>query len=211
MLPDVALSSWDSIIGTAVTWGPPTLQFSSGVLGKAGSLFQSASCVECEDEGSKKAEEERKCKEAFGFGTDVKKELEAVALKFTFAESMKGGNDEARFCLRSVAGLDWDRCEDYPVFVRELKQTWGKTSREGGAKLKLSVFYCQGEDIMIGKKGRKYFEECWEKENVGEGIEVVMSEEKGTDHDSITEPDKGVMKKMFDMVKAGLGRMPNDT
>ena len=58
------------------------------------------------------------------------------------------------------------------------------------------------EDAMIGKKGRKYFEDC----ECRRGIETRYVEVKGRDHDSVVEPSKGAVGSCFRLRSAGLLR-----
>lgn len=60
------------------------------------------------------------------------------------------------------------------------------------------------EDAMIGKKGRKYFQDCWTQENCGRGIEIRYVEGEGTDHDSVVEPSKGAVGELFSVAKYGV-------
>jgi len=199
-LPNSLLNQWDSLTGFIINRAGPAVESSSGVLGSFMGMFSNRGDAE---EPEDVEDEERRCKETIGMGLDVKIKLERLIFKYTFAENTKGANDEARLCLKSVDGSGWDKCEDYNAFVQELKGFWEQRVKENGAKkLRVKIVFAE-EDAMIGKKGRKYFEDCWTKELCGDGVEVELVELKGGDHDSVVDPSKGIMGDMLAAVKAG--------
>ena len=186
------LDHWDDTVKFILNHVSPTLGISSGIFWSVGDLFKSAKGKE-----EKAEEEEKKCVEAFGMAGDVKREFEKVTMKFAFEENMKGANDEARLCLRSTEGCDWLACEDYPEYVKALKGTWERrVDAEGGAKLRVRVILPE-TDAMIGEKGKKYFQECWTRENCGKGIDVVYYMVNGADHDSVINPENEVLGIVF--------------
>jgi len=124
--------------------------------------------------GGKKdtVDEERECEEAYGFSLAVKEELTKLGFEYLFAENTKGGNDEARLCLKSVKGeCDYDECEDYFEFIDQLAEVWKSRVEEGSPKLKVKILFAQ-DGVMIGVQGRKYFQDCWAQERCGAGIDV---------------------------------------
>jgi hypothetical protein len=199
MLPNSLLNHWDSVIQFVVNKATPAFAGSSGVLSSSLGLF-SGSKKKAED-GRKKEEEDRKFLDCYGFSRETKEELDKNYIKYSGAESLKGGNDEARLCLKSVEGSSWDACEDYVGLVAKLKEFWEKRVQEGGQKLRVKIVFGE-EDIMIGNKGKKYWEDCWTQEKCGEGIEVSCGELKGSDHESVIDATKGVMSDMCAAVKA---------
>lgn len=132
-----------------------------------------------------------------------KKALDAQVMRCLFAESTKGGNDEARLCLKSVPRASWDAAESYPALVAALNRAHSAAAQNAEAdgavsRETLKVKLVFGEtDAMIGVKGRRYFEECWAEEKVGAGIEVEVAEIKGGDHDSVVDPLLGVIGEMM--------------
>ncbi len=155
------------------------------------------------DSQAKEGEAEKKCQEEYGISMDVLTEVEKLASKYIFKENSKGANDEARLCLKSTEGCGWDACEDYPDFVKKLNAVWEKKvdGNGGKGKLKVKILFAE-EDVMIGKKGKEYFEDCWTQEKCGRGIEVECVETKGTDHDSVTDPTKGFIGPTFSAAKS---------
>lgn len=199
MLPNSLLNHWDSVIQFVVNKATPAFTGSSGVLNSSMGLFEGKT-KKLED-GRKKEEEERKCLDCYGYSMEVKQELDKNYIKYSGAESLKGGNDEARLCLKSIKGTDWDACEDYVELVAKLKEFWEKKVREGGKKLRVKIVFGE-EDIMIGTKGRKYWEDCWTQEKCGEGIEVDCGVLKDSDHESVIDATKGPISDMCADVKA---------
>jgi hypothetical protein len=194
-LPNPLLNYWDDTIAFILNRVSPTLGVSSGAISSFSGMFKSA-----EVEKGKQEEAEKKCREARGMTGDVRKELEKVMVKYMFEETMKGGNDEARLCLKSTKGCGWLACEDYPEFVKSTRERWENMVDDGKEKLRVSIVLPE-EDMMVGEKGKEYFKECWSQENCGRGVEVECVEIKGTDHDSVTSPENGALGPLFSAVR----------
>lgn len=145
-------------------------------------------------------QEARKCLDGYGIPVDVKAELDKMVFKYAFAENTMGVNDEARLCLKSVAGTTWGACEDYPECVRALAETWERRFEEGGSKLRVDIFLPE-EDLMVGKKGMKYFEECWGEERIGKGIQVETVRWEGTDHETSMSSANGAVRRMLSVLQ----------
>lgn len=67
-------------------------------------------------------------------------------------------------------------------------------------KLTFRVYF-SSSDVMIGKGGQQYFENCWEQGNVQGDIEFVAKTVPDTDHDSIILPEKGWIEENFAEVR----------
>lgn len=193
------LNYWDNLVGLITNQVSPTLASSSGGLSAFAGVFRGKDGNET---NKKVEEEESKCEEGYGMSLSVKKEVEKMMRKYIFEENTKGANDEARLCLKSIEGCGWDACEDHPEFVKNLKQSWEKTTNGEGekGKLKVKIVFAE-EDALIGKKGMEYFKECWTQEKCGRGIEVECVQTEGTDHDSVINPEKGVMQSILSTAK----------
>jgi hypothetical protein len=175
----------------------PTLGSSSGAFSSMAGLWKSKEGVRVSRE-----EEETSFREGYGMSVDVKKELEKLTMKYVFEENMKGANDEARLCLKSTDGCEWGACENYPEFVKNLKESWESRVEGGGGQLKVRIIMPE-EDALSGEKGKEYFRECWTQEKCGRGIEVDCDEIKGGDHDTILNPEKGLLGPIFRAAKGG--------
>jgi len=193
------LNYWDNLVGLITNQVSPTLASSSGGLSAFAGFLRGKDGNETKKNVE---EEEMKCEEGYGMSLSVKKELEKMTLKYIFKENTKGANDEARMCLKSTEGCGWDACEDSPEFVKNLKQSWEKkTDGEGGkVKLKVKIVFAE-EDALIGKKGMEYFKECWTQEKCGRGIEVECVQTEGTNHDSVLNPETGIMQSILSTAK----------
>jgi hypothetical protein len=201
-LPNPLLDYWDNVNNFIINRASPTLASSSGVLSASMGLFRSKSAIEKQSEKAKA--EEKSCQEGYGMSMPVWKEVERLTGKYIFAENTKGANDEARLCLKSTEGCSWDDCEDYVEFVRSLKERWEEEVDGNGGKgrLRVNILFAE-EDLMIGVKGKEYFENCWTQEKCGRGIKVKCVETKCTDHDSVTSPEKGYMSSILAAANRG--------
>jgi hypothetical protein len=130
----------------------------------------------------------------------LKEVVDATFFKYAFAENTTGVNDEARLCLKSVRGTTWNVCDNYEEYVRTLADSWDQRISEGSKPLRVDIFL-PGEDMMVGEKGMKYFEECWKEESRGNGIKVECVRWKGTDHETTTSPINGAIGRMFSVAK----------
>lgn len=197
-LPNPLLNYWDAIIKFGVTRAGPALGTSSGAFSALTGWFRTSGV----ERGRRGEEEERKCREAFGITGEVRKEVEKTMFRYVFEENTKGANDEARLCLKSTEGCGWLACEDYPEFVKSTKDTWEHRidANDGAGKLRVRIVLPQ-EDAMVGEKGKEYFKECWKQEKCGRGIEVECVQIKGTDHDSVTNPENGILESLFSAAK----------
>ncbi|KAF4633243.1 hypothetical protein G7Y89_g4874 [Cudoniella acicularis] len=188
-VPNSLLNYWDSL--TAFLINSSALAASGGAISSITSLFGKKKSIE---------EQERKCQEGYGIPLVVKDELSKLGFKYLFAENTRGGNDEARLCLKSVEGeCGWDACEDYVELVENLAKVWKARTEDGEKpKLKVKVLFA-ADDMMIGVKGRRYFQECWTQEKCGSGIEVECVVTEDTDHESLIDPAKGFVGQVFAM------------
>jgi hypothetical protein len=201
MLPNGLLNHWNKLTGFIINNAQPAFAVSGGAVTAASSAFRSKTA-------SQEREEElaRECLQGYGIPLALKEEVDKLIFKYGFQESTTGANDEARLCLKSVAGIGWDTCEDYEQYVSVLSGVWGKRLEEGRPKLRISIVLPE-EDIMVGEKGMAYFENCWAKERYGKGIEVEITKLEGADHDSTASPPAGAVGRMFAEVKGPAPRL----
>jgi hypothetical protein len=195
MLPNTLLNHWNKLTGFILNTAQPSFAVSGGAITAVTSALKPKAVTE-----EKKKEEVKKCLEGFGMSLQLKAEVDKLMFKYAFEEDTKGANDEARLCLKSVPGTDWDACEDYEKCVRNFAEVWGKKVKEGGPNMKVNIVLPE-EDMMVGEKGMRYFEHCWREENRGEGIEVEILKLKGTNHDSTANAGEGAIEKMISELK----------
>lgn len=209
LLPDPLLNQWNGLIGFIVKKALPNpvvsssigaFGASSGILSSVGSLW-SGERMSKEEKKAEAETGEKRCMELCGYGLEMKKLLGEKSVQYAFAENTQGGNDEARLCLKSVPNIDWDAYESLPTLMAHLKEVWTqKVQRDGCAGLKLQLVFGES-DIMIGNKGRKYFEESWVNEDFGNAVKVEVMEVKGGDHDSVVDPMMGAVELMMSLAK----------
>ena len=123
-------------------------------------------------------------------------------MKFRFAEDTTGVNDEAKLCLRKCEDADWGEGQDYVACIRSIAQNERMLQQQdpGGAKLKVEAFF-SGSDIMIGKRGQEYFEQCWRQDVCKESLEFATKTYPDTNHDSvIMDYKKGALRDVFEKV-----------
>jgi hypothetical protein len=195
MLPNTLLNQLNRVMRFVVITASPAFATSSDAATLAASDFRSKARTE-----RQKEEAEKKCEEGYGVSLGLKEALDKAVFRFAFAEDTMGANDEARMCLKSVKGLSWGACEDYEVCVKALQTVWNERVAEGGTPLTVNVFLPE-EDLMVGEKGMKYFENCWREENRGRGMRVECVRWKGTDHETTSNASNEAIPRMFEVVK----------
>ncbi|TVY33189.1 hypothetical protein LSUB1_G006335, partial [Lachnellula subtilissima] len=182
VLPNNLLNHWNALTGFMINTAVPTVGASIGV-------------------SSEVMDADNRCLEFCGMDYKATQELFNFAMKCAFAEETKGANDEARLCLKSVPGeCSWDAAESYPELVQNLKVAWERRFEEGKAPLSLRLVYAE-DDVMIGEKGRLYFEGCWAEGKGGRGIEVRSTKAIGTNHDTLVDCTKEWLREMMESVK----------
>ena len=184
------------MINTAVPTVGASIGVSSGAISSLTGLFKDNS-----DPKQKVTDANNRCLELCGIDYKATQELSNFAMKCAFAEETKGANDEARLCLKSVPGeCSWEAAESYPELVRNLKVAWEQRVEEGKAPLSLRLVYAE-DDVMIGEKGRLYFEGCWAEGKGGRGIEVRSTKAMGTNHDTLVDCTKEWLREMMESAK----------
>jgi hypothetical protein len=189
------LSHWDSVLQFTIQRAGPVLESSSGTFSSLSSFFTDARA------GKEKQEEEaRRSLQGFGIPYEVQKASSKLTFKRIFSEDTKGVNDEARLCLKSTKCTDWLACEDYKEYVRELGREWQGKVTEDACKLMVDIVLPE-DDVLVGKKGMQYFEDCWQSEASGLGIAVSCVRVEGADHESTIHPANEAITKMFERAK----------
>lgn len=188
-LPNGMLDSWNGLVRTINQRIAPSLSWSGGAISTVAGMFGS---------GSKEDANENALARLYGTSPEVAREMERLQGKFYFAEDTTAGNEDARLCLKMGGTELWGACEDYPDFVRTLVkgELERKNADAGSPGLKIRVFYAES-DMLIGKGGQKYFEECWAQDGVTGDIDYEGTELPGTDHDSVSIGDKCALPTIF--------------
>jgi hypothetical protein len=173
-VPDKAFKLWHQIPRFFVTKGAPLIATSSGLL-----LQMSLKGGEpTEDHSSLDAN--GRSVEHDGTSRADRAEISRHASRFLFNENTVGANSEALQCLRKE-GSDWGVCSDYAQYAQML------AAREQSMDDRISIHaYFAATDALVGSRGQKYFEQCWQAPGV-EAIEFVSTNIAGTNHDSLME------------------------
>ncbi|CAK3884595.1 Hypothetical predicted protein [Lecanosticta acicola] len=195
-LPAGAFSYWSNLNEFISQRVMPASLWSGGLFSSMAGRFQ-AQPGEADTGDSEDAQEK--------YGVDKKTtgEIEALSGRYAFAEDMSGGNDEARLCVKKLGAGAWADCEDYMDFVGALSRREKERMGEDGAASRLKVrMHFAESDVLIGKGGQRYFEECWKQDGVAESIDVVSKEWPGSNHDSVLVDSKvGAVRSVLEEIK----------
>lgn len=194
-VPNGMLDSWNGLNKFLATNIAPVASWSGGVVSSAANVFKT-------QRGSDNPES-MSPGERFGTSEEVAKQIEKLQMKYFFAEDTSAANEDARLCLKKGTPADWGACEDYEEYVRNLVKQEQSRIQDGSCnpKLKVRVFFAES-DIMIGKGGQKYFEQCWEQDDVAQSIDYEGMELPETDHDTaVLDQKKGALRIIFEEIK----------
>lgn len=168
----------------------PSLQWSSAV---SSSLFKSAMPADEMTEQDPSIEAER-----YGCDAETAEEISKVHSEYLWAEGMRGVNDEGLFCVHKSGPGSWGAADDFEKCIREVAEHEKQLSSE--RKLNIRAFFAES-DILVGKNGQKFFENCFEQTGVREVIDFESSMKKGTNHESVIIDHRlGAMIDAFDYV-----------
>lgn len=194
-LPVQAFGVWHHIPRFFVTKAGPALASSGSVFTKiSNTVFPGLNSGNGSGEDiSPQERNTAKIHEEYGIPPDMQIELVRLAAISTFGEATVGANGEAMLCAKKGPSGMWGICDDYVVFVDELvklERNRGVTGNDGvgRAPLKVRAYFAE-KDVMIGKKGQSYFEECWrEKDGEFQDMLDFASETiDGVDHDTLVQ------------------------
>lgn len=125
-----------------------------------------------------------------------------LASKYSLAESLKGANEEAKLCLRKCDEADWGEATYYSKCISKIalnEATLSSNTHNGlnAAKLSVDAFF-GSKDVMIGKRGQEYFEDCWQTDEVATNINFMSWLCPNANHDDVLiDHKKGAMKIVF--------------
>jgi hypothetical protein len=147
--------------------------------------------------------------EQYGFDEETAKLIKKLSSKYQFAETNTGANEEVKLCLRKCNDADWGEAADYSSCIRKMAHNEAAlaTREPNAVKLSVEAFFAES-DIMSGERGQKYFELCWQNDEVKGKVNFATSTLSGTDHDSVLiDHKKGGMRIVFEKIaKMGSGR-----
>jgi hypothetical protein len=177
----------------------PSASWSGGLLSSAASLFSSSAST---DIPGAEISTFTTPAERYGVDGETAKVIDKLSMKHRFAEDITGVNDEAKLCLRKCDDADWGEARDYAACIRSIAQNERTLQQQnsGGAKLKVEAFFSDS-DIMIGKRGQEYFEQCWQQDVCKESLDFATKTYPNTTHDSVVvDYKKGALRDVFEKV-----------
>jgi hypothetical protein len=177
----------------------PNASWSGGLLSSAASLFSSSAST---DIPGTEVSTSTTPAERYGVDEETAKAIDEFSMKYKFAEDINGVNDEAKLCLRKCEDADWGEAQDYAACIRTIAQKERTLQQQnpGSAKLKVEAFF-SGSDIMIGKRGQEYFEQCWQQDEFKESLNFATKTYPKANHDSvIIDYKKGALRDVFEKV-----------
>jgi hypothetical protein len=206
-LPTNVLDSWAGLSTFVNSKIIPSASWSGGIISSAAALLSFPAST---DNPGAEASTSTTPFERYGFDEDTAKLIENLSLKYQFAESTTGANEELKLCLRRCDDADWGEAADYSSCIRKIAVNEAALgSREPNtAKVSVEAFFA-GSDIMIAKRGQEYFEQCWQSEGVKEKVDFTTSTFPEANHDSLLiDQKKGAMKIVFErIVELGKNRV----
>ena len=199
------LDSWSGLNAFINTKIIPSASWSGGMLSASAGLFSLGVGTDvpgAESSGSTSSAER------FGVDDETAKQIDKLSPKFQFAEDTTAANEEAKLCLRKFDGEAWGDAADYSDCIRRIAEAEQELcSRESDTnKLRVEGFFA-GSDIMSGKRGQVYFEECWERGEVAGVIGWGSRTYDKADHDSVlVDYKKGTLRDVMQRI-AELGKV----
>jgi len=115
---------------------------------------------------------------------------------------MIGANEEVKMVLRKCEDADWGEATDYSSCIHKIAENEAARGGRGPGAAKLRVEACfAGSDIMIGKRGQTYFEQCWQRDEVTGKVDFATRTFPDADHDSLlVDQNKGALKVVFESI-----------
>ena len=145
----------------------------------------------------------------------VVNELRELIPTFLFAEQVDGVGQDAQMCLRRPRTVPW--CspiipwDDIDDAVRLLSKTLNEDERlsRHASLWSFSAFHAE-TDVMVGEKGRVWFDGCWgDRTDSLRSYEYKSQVVQGADHDFILDPAFGAsdlwLKRVGDAFAASAG------
>ncbi|KAJ5647763.1 hypothetical protein N7490_004135 [Penicillium lividum] len=166
-IPAKAFTLWHRIPRFFVTQAGPVVASSGALLRQ----MSPKSGVATEDNSS--------FLEDYGISRTEQAELFRLAIPFMWEENTVGANSEALQCLRKSDGCDWGACSDYAQCAQVLAAR--EQSMDGQASLRV---YFAATDALVGSRGQRYFEQCWQAPGV-EAIDFISTTVDKSDHDTV--------------------------
>lgn len=199
-LPESVIGVLGSVLRFVGTRAMPASSWSGGLVQDVAGWFSGGSQSDGEDADA----DEGSVRAAYAVDKKTKAEVDRLRLTYFFAEQPTGIRDESLVCLKKGdAGL-WGVADDYAVLARTLSQRFAEQQQQGQSArpLKMQAYFSES-DIMIGKGGQRYFEDCWRAEaREAAGVRFESFSIPGTNHESIVSADKKAWGMIVGEVRA---------
>lgn len=229
-LPSALINSFDSILRFGNSTVMPTVHFSGVISGAVSAPFSKTRRDNPTDSEARFQKHERDdlCREYCGVSAAEIAAQSKVLMRCVFSESIRGSNHEALLSLRKDVAGSWGSCDNYESYADALEaklQEYDQHAEreEGGStrasaataglnasatqhRFVLKVFWAE-RDKMIGKKGREYFDKCFQRftrdgqSSNGEHKSCLSYESEevpDTDHDTLCLPQYGALSKILE-------------
>lgn len=148
--------------------------------------------------------------EQYGFDEDTAKVIRKLSTRYQFAENTTGANEELKLCLRKCDDAAWGEATDYSSCAEKIATDEAGLSNGGSdiPKLRVEAFFA-GSDVMIAKRGQKYFEQCWQSSEVQGKVDFATSTFPEANHDGVlVDFKKGALKVVLErIVQLNRGRV----
>ncbi|KAJ5106256.1 hypothetical protein N7456_002931 [Penicillium angulare] len=176
-IPEKAFSLWHHIPRFFVKKASP-------VLASSGTLLRSIAPSTSEEEDRTFLDANwRRLERDYGVPRKEAAELTNLVAQYMFTENTVGANSEALQCVRKGDGGNWGVCSDYAVCARRLVER-AQLEGHGASGARIWAYHAT-KDAMVGSRGPKYFDGCWDVAVSGSKSSFESRTVEGTDHDTV--------------------------
>lgn len=218
LLPAPIINQFNSVLSFAMNTVAPSISFSSGLLASATSALSSSSHTRdpSDQTDRPKHAQDDLCREYLGLSASDTAARMKEMMSRLFKEDTTGANGEVLLCLKKPAAGPWRACEDYEKFPSELEarlierrrqnemreSSGDPAPQQGKPLLRINVYWAES-DMLVGKKGEQYFDECFKQYSGDQGNLSYHSETiQDTDHDTVCHPQYGAVPKALLAIKS---------
>jgi hypothetical protein len=197
-LPANVIDYLSPLQGFIVSKIAPTVSFSGGFLSSTAALVGGPKNTN--SPGPVQAGSPEDAAEKYGVDLETAKIMRSLAVKFNLAEDTTGANEEAKLCLMKGGKADWGALADYEACVQSIADRERERVQAGEVKLRMEAAFASS-DVIIGKGSQEYFEKCWRREGISDGVDFMSRTCEGVDHDGVlVDFHKGALKGLFESV-----------
>ena len=196
-LPANIIDFLSPLQGFIVSKVVPSLSFSGGLFSSTAALLGGGPK---DTDSPIQAGSPEDAAEKYGEDVETAKIMRSVVVKFNLAEDTTGANEEAKLCLMKGGKADWGALADYEACVQSIAGRERERVQAGEVKLRMEAAFASS-DVIIGKGGQEYFEKCWRREGIADGVDFASRTCEGVDHDGVlVDFHKGALRGFFESV-----------